>query len=277
VEKIYEVLNKLHQVQLDSLLEFKRICDKHNIKYSLVAGTLLGAVRHKGFIPWDDDVDIGMLRNEYEKFIKVAPDELKQDYFLQTWQTDPGFALPFAKLRKNGTKFVEQNSSETNAHCGVFIDIFPFDNVPLNETHKKVQNIISYILKRILLIRLNYKVWQKSEYLKKVIYTLARIFSKVFSIRQIKNRLYNVMVRYNKDVAEEIVTFGGSYGYSKESIKKEWLMDQKDIQFENEVFSAPFDSEAYLAYFYGDYMTPPPEDERYNRHNVTTIQFDEEN
>ncbi len=116
------------KVMLEILLEIHRICEKHNIPYTLIAGTLLGAVRHKGFIPWDDDCDIAMMREDYERFLLVAPKELSEDYFLQTKQTDKCYPLNFAKVRKNNTVLIETGETgEENYHHGIFVDIFPFD------------------------------------------------------------------------------------------------------------------------------------------------------
>ena len=154
-----DLMKKVHKVQLEMALEVKRICQNNNIKYFIIAGTLLGSVRHGGFIPWDDDLDIGMLREDYDRFIKIAQKEIGEEYFLQTWDTDSGFALPIAKIRKNGTKFIEQNSSKSELHNGIYIDIFPFDNVPDSDFKKKLQNIVTYILKRFILIKQGYEVW----------------------------------------------------------------------------------------------------------------------
>lgn len=270
------MLEKLHKVQLEMGLEVKRICEKHNIKYSIIAGTLLGAIRHKGFIPWDDDLDIGMLRKDFDKFIDVCVEELNEEYFLQTWETDSGFALPIAKLRKNKTRFVEENSLESNLHCGIYIDIFPFDNVPSSKILQLFQDKSSYILKRILLIKMNYKLWQKNELIKKVLYKFLKILSSILSVNYIKKILYKIMKINNYIESEEVVTFGGAYGYKKETIKRAWIEIQEDIDFEDIKLSAPVDYIDYLKYFYGDYMTPPPEDERYDRHKIINISFGEE-
>lgn len=269
-------LQRVHKVQLEMALEVKRICQKHNIKYSIIAGTLLGAARHKGFIPWDDDLDIGMLRNEYEKFINIANKELKGEYFLQTWDTDFGFALPIAKLRKKGTKFIEHNSSKAGLHNGIYIDIFPFDNIPNSTFRQNVQNLITYILKRIILIKKGYELWEGKEYFKKFIYKSINIIAKPLSLKKAKSILFKEMTRFNSNRSISVVTFGGSYGYRKESIKRKWLDSLTTIKFETFEISCPKDYKYYLSYFYGDYMTPPPEDKRYNRHMIIEIEFEEE-
>lgn len=101
-----EELKELQKVLLDILKEVKRVCDENNIDYFIIAGTALGAVRHKGFIPWDDDIDIGMTRDNYEKFIKIANTKLSEEFFLQTMETEEETPFYFAKVRKNKTKFI---------------------------------------------------------------------------------------------------------------------------------------------------------------------------
>ena len=149
----WTTLRDVQKVQLEILLEFDRICRKHGLKYLLFAGTLLGAVRHKGFIPWDDDIDVCMLRGDYERFLTVCKDELSAELFLQTTDTDREYPLQFAKLRKNNTRFVEKSMSDLKIHHGVFIDIFPLDNVMPHSFIGRFQQISLYVLHRINLTR----------------------------------------------------------------------------------------------------------------------------
>jgi lipopolysaccharide cholinephosphotransferase len=266
-------LKKIHKIQLEMALEVKKICDKYNIKYFIIAGTLLGAVRHKGFIPWDDDLDIGMLREDYDKFIQCAEKELSSEYFLQTWDTDSGFGLPIAKVRKNGTKFVEINSAKTSGHNGIYIDIFPFDNVPTSKIAQKIHDISTYILKRIILCQVGYELWLDGSKFKKAVYKVVNSIAKITSLDKNKKLLEKQMKKYNSDKTEYAVAFGGAYGYSRERIRREWVENLTPIKFEDEEFMCPKNYNAYLTHFYGDYMKPPPENKRYNRHGIIEIDF----
>lgn len=144
-----EQLRQLQLAEHKMLCDFAKICDKHNLTYFLDFGTLLGAVRHQGFIPWDDDVDVTMPVEDYKKFLKIAQEELGDEYFLQTSDTDIDFHYSFAKIRKNGTTFFRKQFKEWNVHQGVWIDIFPIVNVNSKMDFKIKKNIIkicNYIL-----------------------------------------------------------------------------------------------------------------------------------
>lgn len=125
-------MKKLWAVEIDILFQIMAICERHDIRWFVEGGTLLGAVRHKGFIPWDDDIDIDMFREDYEKFIKYAKTELEYPYFLQTYETEPKSMYGHAKIRNAQTsaflKFEFENQLDFNQ--GVFVDIFPLDKVP---------------------------------------------------------------------------------------------------------------------------------------------------
>lgn len=128
------------KVMLEILIEIHRICMENDITYWLEAGTLLGAIRHKGFIPWDDDCDVSMPRKDYEKFLKIAQEKLPKDMFLQTRETDPAYPLPWAKIRKNGTLLIETGETgEERYHHGIFVDVFPYDYYESADVIKKLQ------------------------------------------------------------------------------------------------------------------------------------------
>lgn len=268
----FDYLPKLHNCQMIIAKEIKRICDENNIKYFIIAGTLLGAIRHGGFIPWDDDMDIGMLREDYEKFIEIAKTDLNEEFFLQTTETDDNYGIPFAKILLNGTRLVEANAG-SSAKKGIFIDIFPFDCVPESDSEKESHNKKTYFYKRLLLAKLNYKVYKKNDYVKRIVYFVLKVMSAFFSRDSIVKKLEKEITRYNGRQTEYIVNIGGAYGYTKETIRAEWVRDTVEIPFEDMTIAAPIDYIKYLESFYGDYMTPPPEDKRYNRHGVVELDF----
>ena len=128
-----ELLRRVQLTLLEIAVEIKRVCEENDIRYFLSDGTLLGAVRHQGFIPWDDDMDMGMLRADYEKFCRIAPKALKPEYCLETWNTDSGYGLPFAKVMKRNTVYLESKKNTKMREKGFYIDVFPFDNAPAEE------------------------------------------------------------------------------------------------------------------------------------------------
>lgn len=269
-------LAKVHKVHLEIANEVKRICDKNNIKYFLIAGTLLGAVRHRGFIPWDDDLDIGMLRNDYIRFLEIAVKDLKNKYYLETWEVASGYGLPFAKIRRNGTIYIERNSKDVDCHSGIFIDIFPFDNVPNNEVQRLIHEYRMKFYQYLILELCMYNISFDFKGIKGLIYTLLKKSVKGLSIKEIKEKYEMVSKKYNNKQTEHVVAVGGSYGYKKETIKFTWISQIDELEFEGHLFKVPKGYEKYLAYFYGDFMTPPPIDNRYNRHGIIELKFEEE-
>lgn len=146
---VSEKIKKVWAVEIDLLSKMLEICDKHKIKCFAIGGTLLGAVRHRGFIPWDDDIDIGMLRSDYDKFIKVAQNELKEPYFLQTAVTDRCYR-PHAQIRNSDTTGYQKLDRNLKCNKGIFIDIFPLDGIPDNKLEYKLQMSVMKLMNRIM-------------------------------------------------------------------------------------------------------------------------------
>ena len=118
-------LRQLQLIELEMLLEVDRICRKNQINYTITGGTLLGAVRHKGFIPWDDDADVALLRDEYERFCDACEKDLdKEKFFLQNWETDKNFNSGYAKLRRNNTHYVRVGQVKMKYHNGIYMPNF---------------------------------------------------------------------------------------------------------------------------------------------------------
>lgn len=263
---------KLHSLELDMALEVKRICELKNISYFLIAGSLLGAVRHKGFIPWDDDIDIGMLRSDYERFLDACKTELDSEkYFIQTMQNDDGYGHSFGKLRLKGTVFLESMTESASEHHEIFLDIFPFDNVPEGKLARKIHGKSIYIKKHLLWSKMGYdtKPTGKSQ---KLLYGASGILSKLFTKKGLKKSLEKSLKKYNSKQTSCVVT-NGSYRYEKETLKREWTQDLVEHKFENTTFMGAKDYDGYLTHLYGDYMQLPPEDKRYDKHMLLKIDF----
>lgn len=245
-------LKELQAVLLELLQEFDRVCRKHNIPYVLFCGTAIGAVRHKGFIPWDDDLDVSMLRSDYEKFLKVAPAELKEQYFLQA-EGSEHWALPFSKLRKNNTTCLEKYHPKDNQmHQGIYIDIFPCDNASDREWVRKLQYYSARIVWAKALTKRGYETDSK---LKKVFMTCCRLLpSKPF---------HKFAKKANKKDSALVQTFlSCTSKYSKGVYKREWFSETMDMDFEGFKFPISAHYDDVLSLMYGNYMQIPTEEER---------------
>lgn len=266
-----EELAAIHRLQLMLALEFRDLCDRHSIQYFLIAGTLLGAVRHGGFIPWDDDMDFGMHRSDYERFKMIAASELKPPFFLQTWDTDPNFGLPLAKIRLDGTRMAEENARDVSAHQGVYIDIFPFDSTPRLETIRSIQKHASYLLFRLILAKSRYSNSTTPSCLKRTTFRFLRFAAIPLSGRALRHAFQSVMTLGNSRSSDQIVAIGGSYGYDRETIERAWVSTVVQMPFEGHNFSAPAKWHEYLTHMYGDYRRPPAPNLRGGRHGVTSV------
>lgn len=266
------LLDHMHRLHLILADEVKRICEKHKIKYFMIAGTMLGAVRHGGFIPWDDDMDFGMLRQDYERFLKVCAEEIDgKKFFLQTAFNDKFYTFNFAKLRLNGTAVKESFSSEVRAHQGIYIDIFPLDNVADGKIASFFQLRRFWFYRNLLWIKCGYG---DKETKGRFSYRCARILAKCFSIGFLKRKKEKIISRYAGKRTERVVTSDGTYGLKKETLPAKWAEQIRTYSFEDRQYPGFAAAEEYLRYFYGDYMRLPPVEER-NHHGRLEVDFGE--
>ncbi|WP_025725316.1 LicD family protein [Acholeplasma granularum] len=266
-------LRRIQLCQLDLALEVKRICEKYEIKYFLIGGTLLGAVRHGGFIPWDDDLDIGMLRNDYDRFINIAKEELNKEYFLQTNQTDRHYGFGFAKIKINNTIFLEEITRKNNTHKGIFIDIFPFDNMPDNIKQQKWHSIKVRLYRHLLLIKCRYLSSDKNKKYKQIIMNIVSVPLLFITKKFLVRKLVREETRYNNKKTINKINLEGSYKYREHIAAKLLDNNLSTINFENISFYTPNSPELYLKNLYGDYLKLPPIDKRQNRHGIVKIDF----
>ncbi len=277
-----ETLRKVQMVQLELAKEVKRICKELGIHYFLDSGTLLGAVRHKGFIPWDDDLDIAMLRDDYERFMREAPALLPLDYYLQNWESDKGYGFAFAKLRKNNTVFVEEAAERTSAHKGIYVDIFPYDVYPEDKKKRKWQGKRCFWLRRLVLAKCGYKPWIMSSsntairLAKGLAYGVLGVFAKIVPKVALINQYVSTCTKYNGEESKYLYEQGGASDYGEWVVPRKCFESFVELPFEDDQFECPSGYDEYLTCVYHDYMKLPPEDQRENRHRIINISFGDE-
>ena len=261
-----EEIRRMQLLQLGMMVEFDRVCKQEGIHYVICCGTLLGAVRHKGYISWDDDADIAMLREEYERFKKIAYKLDKSICFFQDHSTDPEYRWGYGKLRRTGTKYIRLGQEHINSQTGVYVDIFPMDDIPRTTIGQVINDIECFLWRKVLYSEVG-KYSPDSNALQKWIYTrLSRIptdyvFEKMRHITDKSNNRTNNRVR---------VLLFPSFGrlYVKNSVKdmygmpKIWFKQIHRYEFEGYRLDGIRDYDAFLKYMYDDYMTLPPEEER---------------
>lgn len=265
-----EELEQLHNLELLLALEVLRICEKHKLKIVMLAGTFLGAIRHNGFIPWDDDMDFGMPRKDFEKFKELCSSDLDSEkYFLQTDQTDLNYPFNFVKLRLNNTHVSEEFSLDANVHSGIYIDIFPIDDICPKSFQRFVQLKGFWLFRNLLWIKCGYG---DNDRKKRLTFKLVKIASSAFSISFLKKMKHKCILLGQNKVADTVVVSDGSYGLKKESFPKSWLDEVEKYSFDNIKLWGMKNYEAYLRHMYGDYMQLPPENQR-NHHKRIKIDF----
>ncbi|MBE6573336.1 MAG: LicD family protein [Ruminococcaceae bacterium] len=258
-------LKRLQQEQLDMLKEVDRICRKHGIKYMLFAGSALGAVRHGGFIPWDDDLDVCMLRPDYDKFLDVAQSELDSEkYYVQKEYSEHWMSC-FSKIRKNNTAFMEKVvPKDPLQHQGIYIDIFPCDNLAKGGFVAKLQFLSSKI---VIAKCLSKKGYLTKSFVKKSFMLFCRILP-------FKPFLSTALRR--KDICSERVHsfFAASHSLEKSCYMRKWFTETVDMKFEDGSFPVSAYYDELLTVLYGDYMQIPPPEERVCKEHAILIDFD---
>lgn len=263
-------LKQIQEIQIELIDEVKRICKKYGIHFCMVGGTMLGAIRHKGYIPWDDDADIGFLRTEYEKFREACKTELNHEkYYMQDLRDTEGYRWGYGKLRRKNTEFVRLNQEFMPYEQGIFIDLMPFDNVPDFWLMRKVHFFRCFLYRKLFWAEVGSRIEEK--FILRIVYKVLRRIPMKKIIKSYQRFIDTGQRKKTKLV--RILTFPtpkGIYGYDRK-----WYTQLAAYKFSETILPGARDYDGYLRTKYGDYMNLPPAEER-KTHPVSKLKLLEE-
>ncbi|MGM9874157.1 MAG: phosphorylcholine transferase LicD [Bacilli bacterium] len=262
-------MNDLQKCQLNILKQFIRVCDKYNLRYFLVGGSCLGAIRHQGFIPWDDDIDVGMPREDFEKYITLQKEYEGTNFFIQTYKSDPCYIYNYAKLRDSGTTYIENIYKYHRINHGVWIDIFPIDafvnKIMPREKYAKSVKFVWWNVYLSYLPALRRKV-HKRTFFKDIGLNIIAGLSYIFDINHFRNkRIDKYTQKYNNSDSK---MYGNHFGFNvkKEAMDKQIFFEYIKVKFEDIEANVPKQYDTYLTNLYGDYMKFPPIEKQVGHH-----------
>ena len=250
-------LKKIQEIQIELIEEVDRICKKCGICYNMVGGTMLGAIRHKGHIPWDDDADIGFLRNEYEKFRRACKTELDTErFYIQDFRDTRGYRWGYGKLRRKSTQFIRLNQESMPYEQGIFIDLMPFDPVPDNPIERRIHFVKCFIYRKVFWSEIGKDTEKNKAY--RILYKIVNIIPEK-TIKQSYRRFINKN-RKRKTKLVRILTFPTPkkcFGY-----ERRWYRELEQYEFGRLTLPGAKDYDGYLTVKYGNYMELPPDNKR---------------
>ncbi len=277
-EVTHERLRKLRKLQLkeiELIRKFIEICERENLLYFMLGGTMLGAIRHKGFIPWDDDADFGMPRPDYEKFLLIAPENLPEHMMLETVYTEKNHTNYFSRVSLLKEKIFVRRGAHGNTER-IWVDIFPLDGMPNNGILRQIHKL------RLLEKRLAYQYAQFNSgvfhnnidrvWYEQLLFYIGKYFpvEKLFSKMTTWIQLDNALKKYPYEQSDYLVNFMGAYKF-REMFSKDVFGDGAFYDFEGMKLRGAQDYDFYLTQLYGDYTILPPKSER-NHHFTEFIE-----
>lgn len=263
-------LKKLQSVELEMLHDFVEICEENHIEYFGIGGTAIGALRHKGFIPWDDDIDLAFLRKDYEKFCRIIQEKFSDKYYILRYETDTAYPLFTARMCKKGTVFQEHAMKNVKCDFGIFLDLYAYDNVPDEKNKMRGQAWKAWFYSKLLilcsvknpnLVQLHGIKKKMALFGCKIVYYLIKIMH--LSTDAIYNRGKKCCIKYNKYETDRLAYLTEAKPYGS-MIKRKDLFPLIELQFEDLKLKFPNNMHEMMTAYYGDYMQMPPVEKRYN-------------
>lgn len=252
---------ELQQMKLKLLLKIDEICQKKEIRYFLAYGTLLGAIREKGFIPWDEDMDLWMPRADYDKFNSVAQKELGDEYFLQNYNTDKELIHAISRICINGTYRCESPYAGCKFNKGTFIDIFPLDTIPDDEDVQR--SMYKKCKKDEQIIKLKFRLPESNTLIKLLVKKAIKFSLRLYDEKKLYRRLTNDITKYNGMVTNYVGCMCIPEVAPQNIIYEKSLFDEVvKKEFEGFLLPCPIGFDKLLTQIYGDYMTPPNVNDR---------------
>lgn len=265
-------LDKLHEKLLEITKEVIEICDKEKIKYYMIGGTFLGAVRHNGFIPWDDDIDLAMIRRDYERFLKIIEEKLPDNLKLLHYKNNKSIQNHFLKIIDKDNYVIEEVGENKFVENNMFIDIFPLDSIPDNKLQRIIFEMITKLkLFKVRLAKLNDKKdFESNNKVKKFLFNI----NKFFGFSRLLNQ-YNVIVEFDKYICKysnmttkSISNVLGGNGIFKETFNREEFIEDKIYDFDGLKLNGSKNYDLILRKMYGNYLELPPVEKRVCKHLV---------
>ncbi len=256
-------LEELKRVESDILKWIKRICDQHHLRYWLAYGTLLGAVRHKGFIPWDDDIDIHMPREDYERFILIANEQRSDHFSVKSCTSDEDYYYEFAKVVDTRTDLKEDNVKPIPG-MGAWVDIFPLDGVP-EKYDMHIYSLLAMVKMRVLSVKETMP--EVHPLLKPFVYVVWKI-ARLLDSNRLAVRTNGKAGRFGFDSSGKVASSVSSAGV-KGVFDRSLFDESVEVPFEGDLFKAPAGWDTYLKQTYGNYMELPPEDKQVAHHTYS--------
>ncbi len=262
-------IKKMRVALLDTMDEIHNICMKYNIKYFIVAGTALGAVRHNGFIPWDTDIDIAMLREDYDFFVKKANDFLNKNYYCASYHNIDNWCIPHALIYKKDTLITwNKNYYKNKKQCPIYIDLFAIDNMPnsikeRNIYENRIKKMIYYLGRRECLIYYHNNVITK---IMKILFK--NIHNIIYPNNQYNIKFDNILKMYSCQKCKNKGILSSPYTFERESLNDYIIGNPKLYDFENRKYFGYEHMDEYLKKLYGNYMELPPIEKRTENLNI---------